>query len=181
MKLHSFKYAINRKWVVWSGLFAMGICAVCVSCSEQDDTEAIRAVVQKGAGLAEKHDIGGILELASRDLQAMPGDLDRRAVKGVLWRAFKYYGPLKVLHPRADIEMDEHMNQASAQVPFLIVKREQTYPELEELYDHPLAWLQEVGENADLYRLKLRLINHKGQWLVNRVLLEQFTGLGFQQ
>jgi hypothetical protein len=181
MRFDFHKCNLNQKWVVWSVLFSLGICAVCVSCSEQDDVEAIRALVNKGASLAEEHDIAGILELASQDLQAMPGDLDRRGVKAVLWRAFKYYGALKVLHPRPDVEMKENMNQASAQLPFLIVKREQTYLDLEKLRDDPLAWLEEVGENADLYRLRLQLTNHEGEWLVNRVVLERFTGLGFQE
>ena len=143
--------------------------------------EVIRALVQKGASLAEEHDIAGILDLASQDLQAMPGDLDRRGVKAVLWRAFKYYGPLKVLHPRPDVEMKKNMNQASAQLPFLIIKKEHTYPDLDKLRDDPLSWLEEVGENADLYRLRLKLTKYDGQWLVNRVVLERFTGLGFKE
>ncbi len=181
MRFDFHKCKLNHKWILWYVLFALGICAVCVSCSEQDDVEAIRALVEKGAGLAEEHDIAGILELASHDLQAMPGDLDRRGVKRVLWRAFRYYGALKVLHPRPDIEMKEDGNRASAQLPFLIVKREQTFPGLEKLYNNPLAWLEEVGENADLYRLKLQLTKQDSDWLVNRAYLERFTGLGFRE
>ena len=172
---------LKHRWVIRLVLFALATCTVCVSCSEQDDVEAIRVLIKKGASLAEEHDIAGILELASQDLRAMPGDLDRRGTKGVLWRAFRYYGPLKVFYPRPDVEMKEDANQASAQLPFLIVKREQTFPGLEELHNDPLAWLEEVGRNADLYRLRLQLIKQDSDWLVNRAYLERFTGLGFQE
>lgn len=177
----SFDRSEVNRWVVILVLFALATCAVCVSCSKQDDVEAIRALIKKGARSAEEHDIGGILELASQDLRAMPGDLDRRGIKGVLWRAFRHYGPLKVLHPRPDVEMNEDANQASAQLPFLIVKREQTFPGLEKAYNDPLVWLDEVGENADLYRLRLELTKPDSDWLVNRAYLERFTGMGFDE
>jgi hypothetical protein len=131
--------------------------------------------------LAENHDIRGILELASEDLRALPGELDRREVKGVLWRAFRYYGALKVIHPRPAAEVTKQGDHASAQFPFLIVKKEHSFPRLEELYNDPQGWLEEVGENADLYRLKLHLIKKEGDWLVNEVHLERFTGLGFKE
>jgi len=61
------------------------------------------------------------------------------------------------------------------------VKKERSLPKLEALYNDPQGWLDEVGENADLYRLKLDLIKNGGDWLVNEVHLERFTGLGFRE
>lgn len=151
------------------------------SCAERDDVRAIRALIEQGAQLAEKHDIGGILDLASEDLKVLPGPLDRRQVRGVLWRAFKYYGALKVIYPRAAVDVEEDSHSAFARVPFLIVKKEHALPKLESLYDDPQGWLDEVGENADLYRFKLDLVKNGGDWLVHEVHLERFTGFGFME
>ena len=162
--------------------FFFGVALLFIaSCAKRDDVCAIRALIKEGAVLAENHDIRGILELASEDLRALPGELDRREVKGVLWRAFRYYGALKVIHPRPAAEVTKQGDHASAQFPFLIVKKEHSFPRLEELYNDPQGWLEEVGENADLYRLKLHLIKKEGYWLVNEVHLERFTGLGFKE
>ncbi len=159
-----------------------GVAVFCVaSCAERDDVRAIRTLIKEGAVLAEKHDIGGILALASEDLQALPGELDRQQVKGVLWRAFKYYGALKVIYPRPAVNVEKDSDHALARFPFLIVKREHSFPKLEALYNDPQGWLDEVGENADLYRFKLDLIKEGGGWLVKEVRLEQFTGLGFRE
>jgi len=129
--------------------------------------------------MAEDHDIAGILALTTEDVRAMPMDLDRRGIKGVLWRTFKYYGPMKILYPRPNIELNEAGNQASARVPFLIVKKEQTFPGLDQLRDDPLAWLEAIGDNADLYKLSLTIIKQDGDWRVQRTLIERFTGMGF--
>ena len=153
----------------------------CSSCSEQDDTKAIRNVIDAAARCAEDHDVGGVLDLALESVRADPGDLDRNGIKGILWRAFQYYGPIKILYPRPDIEVIEGARQAIAVVPFLVVKKEQSYPKLEQLKDDPLAWLDEVGANADLYRLQMKWTGENGKWLVRHVLLERFTGLGFRE
>lgn len=159
----------------------LAIICIGVSCSRQDDEAAIRELIEKGAGMAEAHDVSGILGLAVEDLRVMPGNLDGRGVTGILWRAFKYYGPLRVLYPRPDVELAEGGKQAFAGFPFLIVRKEQTLPELEQLTDDPLGWLDEVGKNADLYRLELDLINLDGDWLVKQAILKRFTGTGFRQ
>ena len=152
-----------------------------VSCAGTDDEEAVRLLVAKGAELAEAHDIGGIMELATRDLVAMPAELDRRAVKGVLWSAFNHYGALKVLYPRPEVEIAPGAEQASARFPFMIVKKEQSYPGLQDLVDDPVAWLEEAGENADIYRMTLQLNKQDGEWVVNLARLERFTGMGFEE
>jgi hypothetical protein len=163
-------------------VLVFGVAVLCMaSCAERDDVRAIRTLIKEGAVLAEKHDIGGILALASEDLQALPGELDRQQVRGVLWRAFKYYGALKVIYPRPAVDVEKDNDHALARFPFLIVKREHSLPKLEALYNDPQGWLDEVGENADLYRLKLALIKKGGGWLVREVHLEQFTGLGFRE
>jgi len=170
----------NKKLLQRVFLFGVGVLCMC-SCAERDDVRAIRTLIKQGAVLAEKHDIGGTLELASKDLQALPGALDRRQVRGVLWRAFKYYGALKVIYPRPAVDVEKDSAHALARFPFLIVKKEHSLPKLEALYNDPQGWLDEVGENADLYRLKLDLVKNGGGWLVKEVHLERFTGFGFME
>ena len=148
-------------------------------CGEKDDVSAIRSLIKKGAGHAEKHEMDGILKLASDDLRVLPCDVDRREVRRIRWLAFRHYGDLKVVYPRPGVEIEKDGNHASAQFPFLIVKRDQSFPKLNELVNDPQKWVQEVGESADLYRLKLRLSKSSGEWLVNQAQIERFTGLGF--
>jgi hypothetical protein len=115
------------------------------------------------------------------DPLAMPGDLNRIEVKGVLWRAFTHYGRLKVLYPRPAVEIGADPARAAARFPFLIVSKDQAFPGLERLADDPLAWIREAGESADLYRLNLQLVKRDGEWRVNLARLERFGGTGFQE
>jgi len=159
----------------------LAVPIACFSCAGGDDHEAIRRLIEEGAGLAEAHDIGGILDLATRDLIAMPGDLNRTEIKGVLWRAFAHYGRLKVLYPRPEVEIGGDPSRAAARFPFLIVSEDKAFPGLEKLADDPLAWVREAGQGTDLYRLTLQLVKRKGTWQVNLARLERFTGTGFRE
>ena len=154
-------------------------CFTILACSEKDEARAIRDLIDTGKSLAEAHDISGLIELTTEDVRAMPMDLDRKHIRGILWRTFKYYGPIKILYPRPKIEFSDPDDQASARFPFLIVKKEQTIPGLDQLRDDPAAWLDAIGENADLYRLSLDVIKENGNWRVRRTVLERFTGNGF--
>ena len=149
------------------------------SCSKDDDTEKIRSLIKKGAELAEKHDLPGLLELTTEDFLALPGKHGRREVRRILWFTFNHYGNFKVLHPKPIVDLEPDGRLASARVYFLIVRREQSIPNLKDLYQDPQDWLEEVGENADLYRLKLDLEKDNGDWLVKRAFLEPFRGTGF--
>jgi hypothetical protein len=148
-------------------------------CGEKDDVAAIRGLIKKGADHAEKHEINAILKLATEDLKVLPGDVDRREVRRILWLAFRHYGDLKVAYPQPGVEISKDGRHASARFPFLIVKKDQSLPKLKDLVNDPQKWVQEVGENADLYRLKLSLSKSSGEWLVDRAQIERFTGLGF--
>jgi hypothetical protein len=136
-------------------------------------------LIKKGVESAEAHDIGGVLEPATSNLKVMPGNLDREKAKAALWRAFKYYGTMRIFHPRPSIDVDE--GKAFADLPFLVVRRGQPYPELEKLPEDPMAWLREVGEHADLYRLKMELTKGNGRWQVDRGTFQRFTGLRFEE
>ena len=156
-------------------------CALSLACSKTDDSEKIRAVIARGAALAEAHDIAGILDLATGDVRAAPMDLDRRGIKGVLWRTFTYYGPLDVLYPRPAVEVEADGHTAMARFPFLIVKKGHPVPNLKRFRDDPLEWIEALGETADLYRLRLLFAKQDGAWRVKHASLERFTGTGFAE
>jgi hypothetical protein len=168
----------SRLTIFWTLFLA---CVLCPACSKTDDSEKIRSVIARGAALAEAHDISGILELATRDVRATPMDLDRRGIKGVLWRTFNYYGPLDILYPRPAVEVEADGHAATARFPFLIVKKGHPVPDLKRLRDNPMAWIEALGETADLYRLRLSFARQGGAWRVRQASLERFTGTGFEE
>ena len=152
-----------------------------ISCSEKDDAAAIRALIKKGAELAEDHDVSGILELTTDDVVALPGRHDRREIKRIIWAAFMHYGKLKVLYPKPSVDLAETENSASCRIYLLIVKKEQALPDLKALYDDPKSWLEQVGERADLYQMNLQLLKKERTWLVQKAQVESFRGMGFAE
>jgi hypothetical protein len=151
------------------------------ACSGKDDVDLIREMIRKGAKLAEKHDAKGLMELTSEDFLALPGKHDRPGVRNILWMAFRHYGEFKVTYPEPAVDLKENPDEAFARIYFLILKEDRTLPELDKLRKDPRGWLEEVGENADLYRLELQLLKKNDGWLVREVSLESFTGLGFSE
>ena len=151
------------------------------SCSSKDEETAIRELVKKGATLGEEQDIKGLMNLTTEDFLALPGDLGRQETRRILFVAFRHYQDFKILYPRPNVELKPDKRSASAVFPFLIVKKETTLPKLKELYEDPQRWLETVGENADLYRLKLEWIKQNGDWLVKQARLERFTGTSFSE
>ena len=149
------------------------------SCSKEDQAEKIRSLVKEGAELAEKHDISGLIDLTTEDFIAQPGKHGNREVRRILWFAFNHYGNFRIMYPEPRVELGPEGRDGSARVYFLIVKREQSVPKVEDLYKDPKGWLEEVGESADLYRLSLDLLKENGDWLVKGALLEPFRGTGF--
>jgi len=151
------------------------------SCSSEDEETVIRELVKKGATLGEEQDIRGLMNLTTEDFLALPGDLGRQETRRILFVAFRHYQDFKILYPRPSVELKPDKRSASAVFPFLIVKKETALPKLKDLYDNPQRWLETVGENADLYRLKLECIKQNGDWLVRQARLERFTGTSFSE
>jgi len=161
--------------------FPLLVLACLLSCSPGDETAEIREVIKQGATLGEEHDISGLINLTTDDFVALPGNVDRRETRRILWLAFRHYGSFKVLYPLPSIDLKPDRRSASAGFPFLILRKDASFPKLEELYEDPQKWLEEVGENADLYRLKLELIKLDGRWVAKQALLERFTGVSFEE
>jgi hypothetical protein len=169
---------LGKKWTRPAILWAIFFVLV-VSCSPKDEVAAIRELIKKGAELAEDHDVGGIMDLTTADVVALPGQHNRLEIKRIIWAALMHYGKLKVLYPEPSVDLTSNDSIASARVYFLIVKKDRNSPELKELYKDPRRWLEEVSENADLYQLNLQLLKKNGDWLVKQAHLEGFKGIGF--
>jgi len=149
------------------------------SCSETDDVRAIRALIKDAAEMAEDHHLSGIMELTTEDVVGFPGHHDRLEIKRFIFSAFMHYGKLKILYPRPSVDLSTTDNSANCGIYFLIVKKDRAIPDLKDLYDEPRRWLEKVGENADLYQIKLQLLKIDGTWRVHQAHLEGFKGLGF--
>jgi hypothetical protein len=159
-------------------LLAILLMLTC-SCSREDDTAVINSLIEKGAALAEAHQVPELLSLTAEGFFANPGRHNRQETGAILWSAFRHYGPLTILYPRPGIAIEKEGQTARGTIYFMIVKKERSYPELKALVDDPMAWLAKAGEMADLYRLKMELKKHRGEWLVASAHLEPFRGLGF--
>jgi hypothetical protein len=155
------------------------LCIFSISCSKKDDTALIGELVEKAAKLAEAQDVKKLVRLTTETFLALPGRHDRQETKRILWLAFRHYGEFKILYPEPSIDAAKTSREATARVYFVIVRKDLSYLGLEELYKNPEAWLEEVGENADLYRLDLDFVKKDGDWLVKIAHLEPFRGLGF--
>ena len=154
---------------------------ILTSCSKKDDISIIRQHIEQGAKLAEKHDINGLMKLTTDDFIAMPGNRDHRQVKTIIWLAFKHYRKLKIVYPEPGISLQNNNSTATATLTFLIVRKEQTLPDLDEIWRNPKKWLNTLGENADLYQLKLAWLKKNGNWLIKEARLAPFRGTGFGQ
>ncbi len=152
-------------------LAAAPVMVVLGACGEKDDEAAIRKVIQEGARLAEKHDTGGLLKLTTQDFRASPGEVNRQEVKRYLLYAFMRYKEFKLLYPQPSVEIHGG-DRAAASFPFLIVQKDQSLPDLRDLVKDPDRWLQQLGDKADLYRLKLELTREGDDWRVSRAQLE---------
>lgn len=148
------------------------------ACSQKDDATAIRNLVQKGAELAEAHDLSGLMALATEDIVGQPGAHNRVAIKRIIWLALKHYGQIKILYPKPSVRFAAENNRASCGIYLLIVKKDRVIPDLKDLYDDPKGWIETVGDNADLYQLDLELHKTEDRWRIRRARLETFKGAG---
>jgi len=170
---------LAKQVCVWLVVLLLLFMSGLESCSSKDEETAIRELVKKGATLGEEQDIKGLMNLTTEDFLALPGDLGRQETRRILFLAFRHYQDFKILYPRPNVDLKPDKRSASAVFPFLIVKKETILPKLKELYEDPQRWLETVGENADLYRLKLECLKQNGDWLVRQARLERFTGRSF--
>jgi hypothetical protein len=149
------------------------------SCAKEDEAEKIRSLIKEGVELAEKHDISGLIAFTTKDFIAQPGKHGSREVRRILWFAFNHYGNFRIMYPEPSVDLGPEGREGSARVYFMIVKKDQSVPMVQDLYKDPKGWIEQVGERADLYRLSLDVVKEHGDWLVKGALLEPFRGTGF--
>ena len=146
-------------------------------CDKSDDEKQIRALVEQAARAAEKHDISGLLKLTTKKFIAMPGERNRRDVKGLLFVAFRRYGEMAVEMPRPTVNLDKSGQFAEVDTPFVIRRKGSTLPDLKDLYHDPEGWTAQLDKMADLYDLHLWLIKEGDTWLVRQVRLQGMNRL----
>ena len=161
-----------RKWTLWA-LLGTVCLFIAAGCGHNDEVAVIRDQIQKGAALAEAHDINGLMKLAAEDIVVNPGGYNRREIKRIIWAVLRHYGHIKIIYPRPSVDLSND-NQASCGLVFLIVKKNRVIPDVKELYDDPQAWIETVGANADLYRLKFEMLKTNKGWQVKNAYLETF-------
>ena len=154
-------------------------CLMASACSQEDDVAAIRALIQKGAALAEAHDISGIMALTTDDITAQSGTYNRSEIKRIIWSALLHYGKINILYPKPTVDLFNENNRASCRMFLLIVRKDRVVPDLKDLTDDPQGWLETVGDNADLYQLNIDMRKTDSGWRVGEAHLEPFTGMGF--
>ena len=99
-------------------------------------------------------------------------------MKQTLFAAFHHYGVFDIKHPEPRVEMIQPGALAKASVPFLIVKMGNAFPDLSELYDDPVRWMEAVGEMADPYELELELVKQDGDWRVRKATVTGLRSIG---
>ena len=119
--------------------------------------------------------------MTSEDFRAMPGQHNHNGVRRILWMAFRHYQEFKVMYPKPTVDLYSNGLSASSTIYFMIVKKEVSFPQFTELYKDPQGWLEEAGENVDLYKLTLEWLKTNKNWLVTHAHLELFRGLGFSE
>jgi len=174
----TYRKTLTKMMIPWMVFFFFFLAA---SCSQKDDVQVIRELIKEGAKLAEDHNVSGIMELATEDVVALPGHHNRIEIKRIIWAALMHYGKLKVLYPKPSVDLSTTDNRATCMIYLLIVKKDRTIPDVKDLYEEPRRWLETVGENADLFQIKLQLLKKDGTWRVNQAHLEGFKGLGFSE
>ncbi len=161
-----------------AGALLVALLALTQGCAEDDHEARIRALIQQGAAHAEAQQLTDLMALTADGFLAEPGALDRKQTAGALWVAFRRYGDFRVLYPRAAVTLAGDGQRATARVHFLVARRAQALPDLEQLTDDPAGWIRELDRSADLYTLDLELGLRRGDWEVRGARLRPFAGLG---
>ena len=149
------------------GLLLVVTVAFIFGCEKPDDIAQIRAIVLQIGESAERHDINGMLEHATNDFTANPGNSDEQRVRGVLLISLRRYGKFQVKHPEPGIRLGKDKNTADVSLPFLIVREGQQMPDLSSVADDPAAWLDQVGDAVgDPYTLELDFTKTGDGWKI---------------
>jgi hypothetical protein len=146
-------------------------CMLLTACSGTDDEAAIKELIKTGAELAEQKQIGDMIDLTTEDFVTTPGMKDRRMVRRILFAAFAHYKNFSILYPQLKIEIAEDGANAVVEFPFAILRKDRQPPALTELYGDPQGWAEKIGEQGDLFHIKMQLRKQGSEWLVAQATL----------
>lgn len=151
----------------------------CKGCAQQDDEELIQQLVENAVVYAQQHEIGELMDLATKDFVANPGSHQRRSTKALLMVLFRRFGKFSIVHPVSSITIENSGTAANLSVPFLLVREGQAIPDMRELVQQPGQWLKEAGEVAHPYYLTAKLVKVDGDWLVASVQMKGTQNIGY--
>ncbi len=153
-------------------LLFLTFLAILPACEkESSDEEQIRALVTEAVDRAQKHDSSALVDLTTNEFRADPGNRNRQDVSGILLIAFRRYGTFQVKHPDYSVSIDENGRDASASIPFLIVREgQQNKTNFDELNANPQSWVDAATSAlGDPYTLEIDFKKLRDEWKVNAV------------
>ncbi len=142
----------------------------CRGCDDAPDArEAILAVVARGIASAEQQDVEALLADTTSELLVDPGGYDRRALRQLLFIAFRKLGGFTVHMPTPVVEFDDDAGTATLEATCLLVRAGQAVPDLSGLGSEPTAWLKRLGRKFDVVWMKLSLHRDGDDWQIVHV------------
>jgi len=157
-------------------LSLIGTLLLLGGCGAEDEASILRRIVTEGAEYAQQHDIASLMAYAAVDFKGQPGDLNAKAVKGILFRSFKYYGNFRIYHPRPFVDLDPSRKTAKVTVYFVILRKDYLLPDLRALYEDPQGWVAAISRKADLYELELTCSKTRTAWKVAEARIQALKG-----
>jgi hypothetical protein len=173
MARHHLAWLLLVTWLCATG------CGMC-TCASTSDEQQIRALIDEGARAAERHDLSGVMELATDDLRVMPERLGRTEVMRLLLYFFQRFGEFGLHYPPPWVEHEPGASEATATVLLLLVRKGEAAPDLSGIGEDPASWAESAADFAHLARLRLSLTKHDGAWRVDAIKVESFRGFGFE-
>lgn len=140
-----------------------------VGCQKSDDTTQIRALFAEVAESAQKHDISGMMEHATKDFAAHPGAQTQDEVRPVLFIMMRRLGTFQVKYPDIHPEISADGRTATVKVPILLAKIQdvQDGQDAQEDTADPKAWADAMRDKfGDPYYFGFRLKKVSGKWKV---------------
>ncbi|MFH1434299.1 MAG: hypothetical protein ABIJ56_01160 [Pseudomonadota bacterium] len=143
----------------------------CSGCEEKDDEKAILKLIENGILLAEQHKAGKVMDLATDNFTAMPGNKSTEETNNMLVYAFMRYGKFRIKCPEPKIDITS-MDTAHVKIPFIVLREGGLIPDLSKLASDPEQWVSEAGKTADPYYLELWLVKTGDGWRVDKARID---------
>ncbi len=152
----------------------LAMLSLLIACAKTEREEALHQRIKQAAGLAERHDIRGLLDLTQEGFIVDPGGYTSPDVRRILFVTFKRYGKFRIHYPQPTVMLSEDEETATVKMHFLIATEDRSLPKLEQLYKDPEAWLMTVDRHADIYTLSVEFGFKSGNWLAKKARISSF-------